>query len=410
MHVRHRLDVSLGDICFGVVACAGWWRRGRLTARALAACRAGGDGMVCFSVRTGWDLWLRTAGLREGDEILVSAVTHPEMVRIARLHRLRVVPVDLDPETLAPWLGSLEAALSPRTRAMVVAHLFGGRVDLDYAARFCAEYGLSLVEDCAQAYAGPGRVGHPAADVSMYSFGTLKTATAFGGAVLRVRDGAVLARMRRMEAAYPAQRRSEHAGRVLKGLLLVAASRPRVYGGLVRAVARFGVDLDGLLQSLTKSHPCGVSTEDLVRRIRRRPSVPLLALLCRRLKRFDPDRLASRTAVGERLSNALGPRVVELGAGCSGRTYWLFPVLVREPKYLVEGLRRRGFDASRATSSIVALRPPDGEGEPVERNGMMAGTVFLPAHTGLSGGEIDRLARAVNELTVVDHRGEEAPA
>ena len=379
-------------------------------ARVLELCRARGDGMVCLSVRTGWDLWLRASGVREGDEVLVSAVTHPEMARIARLHGLPVVPVDLDPETLAPRLGSLEAALSPRTRAVVVAHLFGGRVDLGCAARFCAEYGLSLVEDCAQAFAGPGEVGHPEADVSMYSFGTLKTATAFGGAILRVRDGAVLARMRRMEAAYPAQGRREHAGRLFKGLLILAASRPRVYGGLVRAVARPGVDLDGMLQSLTKSHPAGTSEEDLMRRVRRRPSAPLLALLCRRLERFDPDRLASRTAAGERLSDALGPRVVKPGAGCSGRTYWLFPVFVREPKDLVEGLRRRGFDASRATSSIVALRPPDGELEPVEAADMMAGTVFLPAHSGLSGREIDRLAKAVDELAVADHGVEKAPA
>ncbi len=410
MHVRHRLDASLGDVLFGLVACAGLWRRGQLETRALAVCRAEEDGMVCLSVRTGWDLWLRASGLLERDEVLMSAVTHPEMARIARLHGLRVVPVDLNPETLAPRLGSLEAALSPRARAVVVAHLFGGRVDLGRVARFCDEHGLLLVEDCAQAFAGPGEVGHAEADVSIYSFGTLKTATAFGGAVLRVRDGTVLARMRTMEAAYPAQARREHAGRLLKGLFLVIFSQPRVYGGLVRTAARLEVNLDGVLQSLTKSHPAGASDGELVRRLRRRPSAPLLALLCRRLERFDPDKLVARTAAGERLSNALGPRVVRPGTDCYGRSYWLFPVLVREPKALIEGLRRRGFDASRATSSIVALRPPDGAPEPVEATGMLAGIVFLPSPAGLSGSELDRLAKAVDELAVAEHSVEKAPA
>ena len=397
VYVRHRMDVSLGDILFGAVACAGAWGRDLLAARTLGLCGAGGGGIACLSVRTGWDLWLGAAGLREGDDVLMSAVTHPEMARIARLRGLRVVPVDLDRETLAPRPKDLEAALTPRTRAVLVARLFGGRVDLAPISRFCRAHGLPLVEDCAQAFAGPDEVGHPDADVSMYSFGTLKTATAFGAAVLRVRDASVLGRMRATEAGYPVQARFEYAGKLFKGLLLIVASRPRVYGVLVRACSRFGLDLDGLVDLATKSHPAGVSGGELLRRLRRRPCAPLLSLLRRRLERFDPDRLAARIVAGERLSDALGPCVVRPGAGQIGGTYWIFPVVVREPDGLVEVLRRRGFDASRATSSIVALRPPDGVPEAREAVAMMSGTVFLPAPKGLPEKEIRRLASAVGE-------------
>ena len=410
VRVRHRLDVSLGDILFGMVACLGSWRRERLLTRALGLCGAAEDGMVCLSVRTGWDLWLRAAGLGEGDEVLVSAVTHPEMARIARLHGLRVVPVDLDPETLAPRTGALEAALTSQTRAVLVAHLFGGRVDLGPVAGFCAEHGLPLVEDCAQAFVGPGEVGYPEADVSMYSFGALKTATAFGGAVLRVRDGAVLMRMRAVEAAYPSQGRGEYVGRLLKGLSLLVASGPRAYGVLVSVVARLGMDLDAVLIAGTRSHPAGVSAGELLGRIRRRPTPPLLALLCRRLERFDPEILAARTAAGERLSNALAPCIPKPGAGCSRRTHWLFPVTVGDPGGLVRDLRKCGFDASRATSSVAAVPPPHGTPEPVGAVGMMAGIVFLPAHVGLTRTDLDRLANAVNELTVAESGVAKVPA
>ena len=70
-------------------------------------------------------------------------------------------------------------------------------------SRFAREHGLLLVEDCAQAFQGPERMGDPVADVSMYSFGTLKTSTALGGAILRVRDREVLGRMRGIQASYP---------------------------------------------------------------------------------------------------------------------------------------------------------------------------------------------------------------
>ena len=192
IYARHRLDLSVEDILFGALSCVRPWRRERLEAEILRLCSLEFEGLVCFSVRSGWDLWLGAQGLRAGDEVLVSAITHPDMARIICGHSLRAVPVDIDPVTLAPRPRMLEAALTPRTRVVVVAHLFGGRMDFRSVARFARERGLLPVEDCAQAFQGPDRVGDPAADLSMYSFGTLKTSTALGGAVLRVRDREVL--------------------------------------------------------------------------------------------------------------------------------------------------------------------------------------------------------------------------
>jgi perosamine synthetase len=134
--------------------------------------------------------------------------------------------VDVDSGTLAvrPW--ALEAALTPRTRVVLVAHLFGGRMDLGGLAKFVKDRGLLLVEDCAQAFQGPKRMGDSEADVSMYSFGTLKTSTALGGAVLRVRDGEVLSRMRGIQASYPPQGRGGYLKKLLGILGIVGVSRP----------------------------------------------------------------------------------------------------------------------------------------------------------------------------------------
>src|SRR5215210_3717690 len=180
MYARHRLDISVADVSLGFLSCCLQLRRKKLEVEVLRLCSLEEEGLVCFSVRSGWDLWLGAQGLRAGDEVLVSAITHPDMVRIIREHDLRAVPVDIDPETLAPRPWMLEAALTPRTRVVLVAHIFGGRMDLGVVARFAKDRGLLLVEDCAQAFQGPEKMGD-AADVSMYSFGTLKTSTALGG-------------------------------------------------------------------------------------------------------------------------------------------------------------------------------------------------------------------------------------
>ncbi len=396
MYARHRLDLSLSGVAFGLLACARPGRGTRTEEEILRLCSLEGDGMVCFSVRSGWDLWLRSLGLRPGDEVLVSAVTHPDMVRIIRGHGLCAVPVDIEPETLAPRQEALEAALTPRTRVLLVAHLFGGRMDLGPLVRFAGRHGLLLVEDCAQAFQGPDSMVDPASDVSMYSFGTLKTSTALGGAVLRVRDREVRRRMRGLREGYPVQRRSEYAGKLIRVLCLLAFSRPWPYGSLAWACARLGPDLDALLNGVVRAFPPGESMEVLFRRLRRRPSTPLLSVLERRLRMFDGARLARRAAAGERVARGLRPTVDHPGGGSSRRTHWLFPVVVPEPEVVVSRLRLHGVDASRATSSIAVVEAPAGRRAAVAASRMMSGVVFLPVYPGLPTSVLDRVVGIVN--------------
>ena len=397
MYARHRLDISVADISFGVLSCGRRLRRKKWEVEVLRLCSLEDEGLVCFSVRSGWDLWLVARGLRAGDEVLVSAITHPDMVRIIHEHGLRAVPMDIDPETLAPRPWTLEAALTPRTRVVLVAHLFGGRMDLDGVAKFARERGLLLVEDCAQAFQGPERMGDPAADVSMYSFGTLKTSTALGGAVLRVRDREVLGRMRGIQASYPTQGRGGYLMKLLKVLGLVAVSRPRPYGLLARACTRFGSDLDALVGGVVHGFPPNEPAATFFRHLRHRPCAPLLAMLFRRLRSFDRERLARRASTGELFARRL--RVVDLHPGRQSlqRTHWLFPVVVEDPETLVASLPRRGLDASQATSSIAVVDAPAGRSSPAEASLMMSGVVFVPVYPELPSQAFDVMAGQIND-------------
>jgi perosamine synthetase len=397
MYTRHRLDISVADISFGVLSCGRRLRRKKLEVEVLRLCSLEEEGLVCLSVRSGWDLWLGAHGLRAGDEVLVSAITHPDMIRIIHEHGLRAVPVDIDPEKLAPWPWMLEAALTPRTRVVLVAHLFGGRMDLGGVAKFARERGLLLVEDCAQAFQGPERMGDPAADLSMYSFGTLKTSTALGGAVVRVRDREVLDRMRGIQASYPTQGRGGYLNKLLKVLGLVAVSRFRTYGVLAQACTRFGSDLDALVGGVVRGFPPREPAATFLRHLRHRPSAPLLAMLSRRLRTFDEKRLARRAKAGERFASRL--RVVDLHAGRQSlqRTHWLFPVVVEDPEALVTSLRRRGLDASQATSSIAVVEAPAGRSSPAEASLMMSGVVFLPVYPELPSQAFDVMAGLIDD-------------
>jgi dTDP-4-amino-4,6-dideoxygalactose transaminase len=397
---RHRLDVSLGDLLFALAAAIGARKPDRRAARIASAWAGTDEGLACSTVRAGLDCLLSALDLPAGDEVLLSAVTHPDMARIVSLHGLAPVPVDLDLATLAPRSESLERAVTPRTRAILVAHLFGARFDLAEVAAFARGHDLLLIEDCAQTILGPDDAGDPRADVSLYSFGSIKTATALGGALVCVRRPELLARMRELEASWPRQPRREHALKAAKYSVLVLLDRPLPYTGLTAAARLARVNLDRFISTTVRAFRARPGEDEgaaFARWLRRRPSAPLLALLERRLRRFDRGRLERRRHAGQLVAAGLPPELERPGSALADSTFWVFPVVARDPDDLVHALREAGFDATRGTSAIAAIEPPPGRPDliPAEARRLMAGIVFLPVYPELSRKSLERLVAAI---------------
>ena len=391
LYARHRLDIEPSDLAAGLAAMTA--RDPNQAAADLERLwSASGQALAAYSVRSGFHLLLSTLQLPPGSEVMFSAVTHPDMPRLAEHHGLVPVPVDLDRGTLAPRSDALKRAITPRTRMLVVAHLFGGLVDLDLAWELCESRGVLLVEDCAQAFRGPLDTGNPLADVSMFSFGMLKTATALGGALFTVRNANLLARMRAAQTAWRVQRGSSHLKRLAQTSAFVGLTRPAPYAMLARAT---GEDFDRLVNSAVRAFPAN-GTDELVRRLDQRPGAPLLRLLQRRLETFDYARLDARAASGERLAAMLPPGM-HVGGRALDHTHWLFPVTAPDPTRLVDAVRAAGFDAARKASSVSAVAaPPDRPDlEPVLAREVMSRLVFLPAYPEMPSGSLERIANAV---------------
>lgn len=170
LHARHRIDIALTDLAFAAAATLRPADRPALARVVERLWSEDGDALVCLSARSAFDLVLSALALPDGGEVLLSAVTIPDMVGIIRNHGLVPVPVDVDPDVLAPRADLLERLRTPRTVAVLVAHLFGGRFDPGPVAGFCARHGLPLLEDCAQAFLGRGETGSPSALASFLGF------------------------------------------------------------------------------------------------------------------------------------------------------------------------------------------------------------------------------------------------
>jgi dTDP-4-amino-4,6-dideoxygalactose transaminase len=368
--------------CFGPVPAT--------EARVLRAWNRGEQCMACLSVRSAFDLVLQALPTTDRDEVVFSALTHPDMVRIAEAHRLKPVPLDIDLETLAPQDQLLESVISSRTRVVVVAHLFGTRVDLSAIAGVAARTGALLVEDSAQRFRGPGEGGDRLADVSLFSLGPIKAATALGGALVEVRDPDLLHRMRAIEASWTRQSRWTYLGRVLRFGGLLAIASPRVYWLFDRILTLSGRNLDRVVVAAVRGF-----RSDLLGRIRQRPSLPLLAVVERKLRTFDTTRLSARTELAETFAASLPPAVDLPGRRAIGECDWVFPVLVDDPVRLRTLLRREGLDSSSATTSIAAVPAPAGGTAAVNAERFLAHVVFLPVYPELPESERRPLADAV---------------
>lgn len=393
MWSRKRLDIGLGDLAAGAALCL---RPGAAEKAATRVEALGGDGagdtLACLSVRSGFDLLLAALGLPAGAEVLMSAITVPGMVRVVEAHGLVPVPVDLDPSTAAADPRSLRRALSPASRLLLVAHLYGGRPPLDPLLAIAGERRLRLIEDCAQAYAGDGWCGDRRADASLFSFGPIKTATALGGALATVRDPALLAAMRRGQSDQRRQGRGAFLGRVVKYAALWALSGRTAYGALFRLLEALGRDPDRSINRLAKSFPGA----DFLDRIRRRPSLPLLALLERRLRRYGTGRPDRRAAAAGVLLDLLRPAVACPGAAAPEHTFWVFPVRSEQPPRTLSALRQAGFDATQG-DSLVVVEPPPGRPdlEPVAARRMLAETVYVPCYPEMPLAALLRLAEVL---------------
>ena len=129
---------------------------------------------------------LKALGLGEGDEAIAPAFTFIATVNAIRLAGLTPVLVDIDPRTFNIDADQIEAAITPRTKAIVPVHLFGQAADMERIMPIAQGYGLRVVEDAAQG------VGVKFLDRSAGSFGDFGCLSFFADKSITTGEGGVV--------------------------------------------------------------------------------------------------------------------------------------------------------------------------------------------------------------------------
>ena len=395
MWARTQLKIDWSDLTAGALACALPTGSGEARRRLETYWSDTSDSIVCYSVRSGFDLLLQALKLEQGDEIIFSALNVKGMINIARREGYVPVPVDLDVAHMAPSVERLKQAISNRSRVLVVAHLFGTHIDLDPLFEVARAHNLLIVEDCAQAFDGKDYGGHPGADISMFSFGPLKTSTALGGALVRVHDNDLRAAMRDIQSRYVVQSNGDQFVRVLKFAALKLLTSRAALGLIYRYFSARGQDYETSLSNSVRN----VAKLGSAKRLRFQPAPGLVLLMFRRLSSFVPGGLGERARLGRRLRELIGEAVVMPGQANPHHDYWVFPLLVDKPAEFVRRLKAAGFDSSDLPRS-QAVAAPEGrdELEPSIAAQALKDMIVVPCYPGMPDSELQREADLIRQI------------
>jgi UDP-2-acetamido-2-deoxy-ribo-hexuluronate aminotransferase len=308
----------------------------------------------CVSCGSGTDallMSLMALDIGPGDEVITVPYTWISTAEVIELVRAKTVFCDVDPRSFCLDLASFEAAITPRTKAVIPVSLYGQMPDLQAIQAIADRHGIAVIEDGAQSF-GAARGGRRSCGVpgtiGCTSFFPTKTLSCFGeGGAIFVDDAALAERLRRIRT-HGSESRGDH----------------RVVG------------LNGRLETIQA------------------------AILLVKLDHFDAE-LAARRSAAARYEALLGDAVLRpLVEPGSEHGYGLYTIRHPRREALGEKLKAAGIPFAVYYSNPLHLEPvfahlghAAGDFPGTELSG--AEGMSLPMHPFLEEGEIETVALAV---------------
>jgi perosamine synthetase len=286
---------------------------------------------------------LRALRIGPGDEVIVPAFTCVAVPNAILYAGATPIYVDIDERTYTPDPAAVEAAVRPKTRAILAQNTFGLSSDLDALSAVAADAGAVVIDDCAHGLGGSyeGQPSGAAADAAFYSTQWSKPLPTGLGGIAVTQHAGLAGQLRAIERA--AREPAAYETTILRALLLardrVARSRTLSVGRAVyRASGRLGIvpGSSSREELAGNSMPNGFLT---------RMSAMQAGLAARRLGGL-PDVVLRRRTIAARYSALLRAhgRIAAHEPSYAVHSFLRYPIRVSEPHSFADLASRRGID------------------------------------------------------------------
>ncbi len=200
-----------------------------------------GDAVSLPSARLGLYLLLKFFDFPAGSEVIITPFTHQSIFTVIKSFPLKPVFVDIDEKTFNTEPEAVEKCISPKTKLIILTHMWGQPCRMDGFSRIREKYGLRIIEDCAMACGAEfsGKKVGSFFDAGIFSFGKAKALCTFGGGMLSTGDKKISEFIRRETAAYEPASRTGLTLQIVNSLIANVLTRPEVFFFSLYPVLRF---------------------------------------------------------------------------------------------------------------------------------------------------------------------------
>ena len=155
----------------------------------------------CCNGTVALHLALMALGVKRGDEVIVPTLTFVATANAVAYCGARPVFVDSEPETWNINPSLIEQKITPRTRGIIVVHLYGHPADMDPVMSIARRHGLFVIEDAAEAHGAEykGRRIGSIGDIATFSFYGNKIITTGEGGMVVSNDESLMTRVRQLK-------------------------------------------------------------------------------------------------------------------------------------------------------------------------------------------------------------------
>ncbi|MEO5329876.1 MAG: DegT/DnrJ/EryC1/StrS family aminotransferase [Magnetococcus sp. THC-1_WYH] len=345
---------------------------------------------------------VQALSLPAGSEIIMTPITIHDIVNVLLVAGLKPIFVDINPQTYQMDPERLTQAITPKTRAVLVTHLFGLATDMDSIQSICQQHGLVLLEDGSHAYnaAWKGKKLGTFGDAGFFSLSSLKAvSTGYGGMVI-AKDAAVLARVRNQSAQLPVVAKGHMGGILIRNLIVNLATHPTLFSWSTFLLVRW------ISQRSPETIRKWQTDNPNVLRLQEIPTKWLwkfndvqasLGLAClARVKDWDEKRRANAQILLDHLMPVAQDRLPLLVEG-SHNVFWRFPFRAPEGAVFRQFMASRGVDLTTTLLPCCATMPifADVAQETPHAQRAVREVHFLPVHPTIHPHRIHQQAQIV---------------
>lgn len=343
------------------------------------------------SARAGLRFIFQALDLAAGDEVICSAFGYPIVPFLVKSLGFDLKFADCEMTTLGMDPEALREAISEKTRAVIVTHLYGVPCQVDKIAEITQTHGAHLIEDCAHCYGASvgGRKAGAFGSAAYFSFETSKMINTMGGGMVTVNDAALAERIREVGRDEPQKDLSWLAKRLFKTTFEATVTHPVVFNlGVYQALRYAPRDKQGEDRFASGYHGDEVSMDGRLGRFTNYQA----KLGTRQMDRIGPasvrrnenaERLIGQLEDIVQFQRPVGPEVTA--------NYMLVTALFENMQEVSRGLLRLGVDTKhhymRDCTGMFEGSAPSANAARAERE-----ILHLPAYPQLSTARIDEIA------------------